>query len=502
MKACIQRLSDLGETRRLVELVTSEEHFKLIEALIKKLELKWNAPCVLHLVLSLTSEEEIEDSTDDTKSDKFRHALNEYGINTMSHAFVTCGEDPRPSFFYNPRDGCAMTFCWLCADPYFQAASKSDGHTLADTREFAEALLNLNSSDNSYKCDECETWVAEGTVSCANCLKDFMSVATELNAAKEVHILIAAKEEAMRKRAEKAMRKNSKKKGLPIEKEAAATLDITAAQAQLSNAMLKRTGELNDAVTFYWCTKCTHAKAEADADAAAKVKVKAAAAAAKVKAEADAAAAANAENQPETCKQLTSAEQVANTSCDAKRTRKPVNRYTPNAQLDTHDPQSGPQPTDEDKLVLYVYGDEEIPDVAQRLRFIDDTKLPKYLAFFRFVVEVHKRKGIKGHAKSANPLSVYSTYSQMINFCHGGWQDDLNKRPDCTERPDMLGMYCRKCWRKLLDRKPLYLLELLKCWGDYKLHVFWVLRIQAELETFPSDWNGVQFTGEDFFLCM
>jgi len=277
--------------------------------------------------------------------------------------------------------------------------------------------------------------------------------------------------------------------------------------------MLKRTGELNDAVKFYSCTKCTHAKAEADAaaaakvkaeaDAAAKVKVKAAAAAAKVKAEADAAAAAaNAENQPETCKQLIAAEQVVNTSCDAKRTRKSVNRYTPNAQLDTHDPQSGPQPTTGDKLVLCVYGDEEIHNVDHRLQFIDYTRLQDYLAFFRFVVAVHKREGIKGHAKSANTLSGYTNYSEMINFCHGGWQYDLNKRPDCMERPDMLGMYCRKCLLKLLDRKPLYLLELLKCWGEYKLHVFWVLRIQAELETFPADWNGVQFTAEDFYLCI
>jgi hypothetical protein len=281
MHAIIQRLSDLGKTRHLVELVTSEEHFKLIEALIKKLELKWNAPCVLHLVLKLTNEEEITiaDSTDDTKSDKFWHAVDKYGIITMSHAFVTCGEDPRPSVFYNPRDGCAMTFCYLCADPYFHAASKLNGRTLADTREFAEALVDLNSPDNPYKCDECETWLAEDTVSCANCLKDFMPVATELNAAKEVHILIAAKEEAMRKKAEEALRKKSKKKGLPIEKEAAATLDNTAARAQLSNAMLKRTGELNDAVKFHSCTKCTHAKAEADAAAAAKVKAEADAAA-------------------------------------------------------------------------------------------------------------------------------------------------------------------------------------------------------------------------------
>lgn len=276
--------------------------------------------------------------------------------------------------------------------------------------------------------------------------------------------------------------------------------------------MLKTTGELNDAVKFHWCTKCTRAKAEAEADAAAEVKAaaaaaevkaEAAAAAAKVKAEAEAAAAAaDAENQPETCKQLTAPQQVVNNSCDVKRTRKPVDRYTPNALLDSNDPQSGPQPTGEVNLVLCVYGDEEIPDPAQRLRFIDDTARPKYLAFFRFVVKVHKRNGITGHAKSANPTEVYSTSSQMINFCHGGWQHGLNKRPDCLESPVMLGMYCRKCLLELLGLKPLYLLELLKCWGDYKLHVFWILRIQAELEIRPADWNGVPFTGKDLFLCI
>ena len=357
------------------------------------------------------------------------------------------------------------------------------------TREFVKALVKLNSPDNPYKCEQCETWVANDTVSCADCYKDFMPVATELNTDK-IHILIAARAEALRKKAEEALRKKSQKKGLPIEKEAAAPLDNTDAQAQLSSAMLKRAGELNDAVEFYRCTNCTHAKAEADAAAAAKVE----------------AAAANAENQPETCKQLTGGGQVVNTtdqtSDEAKRTRKPVNRYKPTAELDNHDPQSGPQEVTGDELVLFVDGDEEISNVDHRLRFIDSTMLPKYLAFFQFVVAVHEREGISGHAKSAHALSVYSNYRDMINFCHGGWQYGLNKRPKCMERPDMLGMYCRKCLLKLLGRKPLYLLELLKCWGEYKLHVFWVLRIQAELETFPADWNGVQFTAEDFYLCI
>lgn len=515
MKACIQIMSHLGKAGHLMQLVTSAEHFEFIEALITKLELKWSDPRVLHLILRLTNEDEVEDSTDgtdgtdDTKSAKFWDALHEKGINKMFDAFVTCGEDPRPWVFYNPEDGCSTTFCWLCADPYFHAAAKSDGLTLAATREFAEALLNLNSSDNPYKCDECETWDAKGTVSCANCFKDFMAVATDLNTVK-IHELIEAKEQAMRERAEKALRKKSKKKGLRIKKEAVAT--VTAAQAQLSIAMLKTTGELNDGVKFHWCTKCTHAKAEAEAAAAAEVKAEAAAAATRSTRTSPfgdctalrfciaAAAAADAENQPETCKQLTAPQQVVNNSCGVKRTRKPVDRYTPNALLDSKDPQSGPQPTGEVDLFLCVYGDEEIPDPAQRLRFMDDTARPRYLAFFRLVVKVHKRDGITGHAKSANPKEVYSTSSQMINFCHGGWQHGLNKRPDCLERPVMLGMYCRKCLLELLGLKPLYLLELLKCWGDYKLHVFWILRIQAELEIRPADWNGVPFTGKDLFL--